>query len=168
MNFFTRILVGILTFLLWIFPKSDSLNFFYNRASLNRNQVIADVVDAINTQNVGKLQAMMCLNIRDSVTNLPTEIGKFYNEVLALTDGKLSNYSIEVDKDVLSMSRDEFGRMQQDILTITFFKGSVKYQIFVTWAICSRGPEAGIRRIALSNRETYEVVCKICATQYVA
>ena len=168
MNFFTRILVGILTFLLWIFPKSDSLNFFYNRASLNRNQVIADVVDAINTQNIGKLQAMMCLNIRDSVTNLPTEIGKFYNEVLALTDGKLSNYSIEVNKDVLSMSRPEFGRMQQDILSIIFYSNSKKYEIAITWAICSKGSEAGIRRIALGNMTDFVIMAEILATQYVA
>ena len=167
-NIFTKILVGILALLLWILPGSDSLNFFYNRASLDRNQVVADVVDAINTRNVGKLQAMMCLDIQENVADLPAEISNFYDAVLTLNGGPLTNYSIDIKKDVLAMSRPEFGRMQQDILTIVFYCNSKKYEIPVTWAICSKGPEAGIRRIALTNKTDFIAMNEIVATQYVA
>jgi len=168
-NFFLRIEIAILAFLLFLMPWAESLGlgFMYARRTVDHAQIAAEVVAAINAKDVQKLQSMMCLDINTNVDDLPVKIGEFCDAVLALTDGSLSSYTIEVNKDVLRMTRPEFGQMQQDIVTINFYFGSIWYRLPITWAIC-KGPEAGVRRIALGNMQNLEVLREIRAIQYVA
>ena len=139
----------------------------YARRTVDHAQIAAEVVAAINARDVEKLQSMMCLDINEHVDDLPVKIGEFCDAVLALTDGSLVNYTIEVHKDVLRMSRPEFGQMQQDIITLDFYSDNILYRLPITWAIC-KAPEAGIRRVALGNMQTLEVILEIKATQYLA
>ena len=165
MKFFTCILISVLTFLLCLFPNSGFLNFEYERLALDRTAIAKQVVDAINAKDINALEAMMCLNIEQNIENLPVKIGEFCDTVLSLANGKLTDYTLDIRKDVLYTS---WNRMQQDIIIINFYVGSIWYSIPVTWAICYRSPEAGIRRIALVNKTVFEIVSEICATENVA
>ena len=164
---FAKILAALISFLLWLFPNNDTLEFYRLREATDHNQIATDIVDAINARDAAKLQSMMCLNINECVDDLPSKIGEFCDTVLALTDGRLIDYSLDIRSDVLWMRRPEFGQMQQDIIIIHFYKESVWYSIPTAWAIC-KGPEAGIRRIAVVNKTVSEVLGEIIATQYVA
>ncbi|MDR2687555.1 MAG: hypothetical protein LBB75_07365 [Oscillospiraceae bacterium] len=110
---------------------------------------------------------MMCIDIKENVDDLPAKIGDFCDAVLALNGGPLTDYTIDIAKDVLSMSRPEFGSMQQDSLAITFYCDSKRYEVYITWAICI-GPESGIRRIAMANKTDRVLMSEIMASQYVA
>ncbi|MDR2687838.1 MAG: hypothetical protein LBB75_08800 [Oscillospiraceae bacterium] len=164
-SFFLRIEVAVLAFLLLLFPWAESLGlgFMYARRTVDHAQIAAEVVAAINARDIAKLQSMMCLDINEYVDGLPAKIGEFCDAVLALGNGRITDYSLDIRKDILRMSRPEFGQMQQDIIIIK----SVGYSLPIAWAIC-KGPEAGIRRMALVDETIRELVDEIKATQYVA
>jgi len=166
-NFFLRIEIAIVAFLIFLMPWAESLGlgFTYARLTVNHTQIAAEVVAAINTKDVEKLQSMMCLNIKDNVNDLPTKISDFCDAVLTVTDGKLTDSPLDIRKDVVRLTRPEFGQMQQDYIVIFFYKGSVRYAFSVTWAICL-SPEAGIRHISLYNQTDSVVISEIDATQY--
>ena len=86
---FNKIVVGILAFLLWIFPNDLGLRAMYQQRSFNMDNSICGVVEAINKSDANALEAMMCLNIKQNVEDLQGEIDK----ILDAIDEVIDSYS---------------------------------------------------------------------------
>ena len=133
----TKILIGILSFLLWIFPKSGILLAPYQSLTFPGEKVISErIINAIETRNIDALEAMMSKNLRKSVTNLSGEISMLVD----LIDGEITNYSWRG-----SSSSDESNlgaRISRKSWTIEFNTTTDSYRMNIGWVLVNnRRPE---------------------------
>jgi len=119
-------------------------------------------MDAIETRNIDALEAMMCLNIKQNVTDLRSEIDALIDAI----DGKVTEYDWKIEGGGYSGSRSG-KRIVQDNWGI-YFKTPVKnYRLLVYWEVANNfSPgETGIRRIRLVSETDDVLLNLISATE---
>jgi len=84
-----KIIVSILAFLLMIFPNSKYLIAEHQSLTFNMDASVSSVVNAFKAKDILTLEAMMCQNIKDNVSELRTRIGEMFDAI----DGDISSIS---------------------------------------------------------------------------
>jgi len=159
---FAKIIIGILAFLLWLFPSWKSVLADYQSRTFDSTKAATAVIDAITARDVAALEAMMCKNIVDNVSDLPGEIGKLYDAI-----GDLNGVTTRWSMGVYSGSRDGGKRISQSILEIHFSNSDGDFAVFISWETVNNfsPDEKGIRSIALFDKELHANAYEITATE---
>jgi len=140
-----KIILSILTFLLMLFPNCTRLQVEYRSREVARDITAANVVRAINARDIGTLEAMMCLNIKQNTSDLSGEIRKLINTI----DGEIVEFT-EESFGTYSANRNGGKSIHQTYLAIEFKTATVEnYRIYILLENYNsfQPDEMGIRRI---------------------
>lgn len=162
MKTISSIILTIVTFLLTIFPSSQSLLSYYQENVNNSNNEYEMIVSAFQKESVSELQALMCQNIKDNVDNLPEEIQKLYDAIEG-ENAEFSRRSIGGGDCHVTTDKGTISQIGIDIVVTTTTN---KYVIGIWWeSVNTVNPEEmGIRSIAISKLDPLESIHGIKAT----
>lgn len=145
---YSKFIIGLLTFLLMLFPNSGSLQYNYLIQTNHTNIAAPKIINAIKEKDVDALEALMCQNIKENVSNLPEEIGKLMDSI----DGEIINSSWENIGNYDAKHGDD-GAILQVNLVIYLTTSTDTYRLGIMWETANSfaKEEAGIRNIGLSE-----------------
>jgi len=126
--------------------KLSMFSYLRQRLSFSMNASVTKVMNAIKARDIAALEAMMCLNIKQNIEDLPGEIG----ELIDAIDGKITEYTWSRGGGTEMSDRD--GRlMDQDDSGIKFETTGGVYGLHITWEVANNyaPEETGIRVISL-------------------
>ena len=156
---FSKIMIGILAFLLTIFPNCASLQGQYQARTFDREAIQASIVVAIETRNVDALKAMMCKNIKDNVPDLSGKIGT----LIDMINGEV----IEFDwRSTGGYDKANNGkRISQTGWSLDIKTAAGEYRLGITWEISNNfaPEETGIRNMGLLFNEPGNLLALITA-----
>jgi len=144
---FTNIIVGILAFLLTLFPNWGSLQYNYLMQTNAPKIAAPKIMDAVLAKDIAALESMMCKDIKDNVPDLRTEISK----MLDLVDGAItgSRWTAFSGSYVIS---DGLGKTENQGSIDIYITTTVGYYCLgMVWETANSFAmeETGIRNIAL-------------------
>ena len=142
----SKIIAGIISFILFIFPNCKSALAYQQNASFNKDQVVIEIMDAVTTRDIEALQAMMCKNIKTNVPNLSVKIG----ELIDAIDGEILEFTPRTINAYYSNS-DSGKQISQIRLAMDIEAPTKNYLLSVMWEyVHNFSPdELGIRVINL-------------------
>ncbi|MDR2687715.1 MAG: DUF5104 domain-containing protein [Oscillospiraceae bacterium] len=76
-----KIIAGILAFLLWLFPWSNSLFGLHAQLSFDRDAVMDKIATCITDRNVETLESMMRPWFKANVSDLRDQLTQFYDAI---------------------------------------------------------------------------------------
>jgi len=162
-----KIIISILTFLLMLFPNWSGLLAEYQFRTFDMDTSVSMVMDAISAKDIGTIETMMCLNIKQNILDLPDEIGKLINAI----DGSIVEIS-PWRRNYSSTTANGRERLYFEQIKLDFKTSEKEYSLGIMWGIVnSLAPkEIGIRRIVLTDPSLFGtdgyVVATIHATEY--
>jgi len=163
---FTKMILSILAFLLLIFPNSVNLRADYQKRTFNMDASVSAVMDAIKAKDIDVLEAMMCKNIKQNVSDLRGEIGKLIDAI----DGDIVSVS-PWSRAYTSSTIDAKKQLFLQSIDLVFVTPEKEYKLGIMWGIVDTATpeERGIRSIALADLALYPsdgyLVAKISATE---
>lgn len=157
---YSKFLIGLLTFLLMLFPNSGSLQYNYLIQTNSTDIAAPKIINAIKEKDVDALEALMCRNIKENVINLPEEIRKLVDsidgEIISSSWKNMGNYNEDRGngKEILQVNLD-----------IYLTTSTSTYYLGIMWETANSfaKEEAGIRGIGLMVNG--RVLAKINATE---
>jgi len=123
----TKIIAGILTFLLWIMPWWSGLSGLRERLTFDRNAVMDKIIDYVQNQDVAGLEAMMRPWFKSNTTNLTAKLGEFYDAI----DGNI----VTVQKGTSEGSMNDRGIRSERLNFVVHMDGDANYSKYyiVIW-----------------------------------
>lgn len=151
-----KFLISLLAFLLMLFPHSTSLLSISQQITNNPNVVAPKMVNAIETRDIAALEALMCLNIKQNVKNLPAKIGELIDSI----DGDIIDTSWKDSGGSYEENRENGKTILQVGMEIFITTTTGTYVVGVWWeGINTFQPEeTGIRNIALLNPDGNKLI----------
>lgn len=158
---YKKFLIGLMAFLLMLFPNSGSLQYNYLVQTNHANIAAPKIINAIKEKDVDALEALMCQNIKENVKNLPEEINKLMNSI----DGEIINSSWNNVGNYDAKHGDD-GAILQVVMEIHLTTSTTTYFLGVTWETANSfaKEEAGIRNIGLLDINN-NLLARIYATE---
>jgi len=144
---FDKIIIGFLAFLLMIFPNWGNVRYAHLSRTNTPSVVAPKIIEAVKSNNISALEAMMCKNIKQNTADLRGEIGRLFDAV----DGDIITMTRESNGGSYSESRSN-KKIAQQILTFKITTTAPEtYVLIVTWEIANNfaKDEVGIRNIGL-------------------
>jgi len=146
----TTFIIGILSFLLAIFPSCGLLLAPYQSLTFPGEEVITEeIMNAIDSKDIAALEAMMSSKLKQSVKDLRGEIGA----ITAAIDGKIVDYSWN---GATIYDEANFGkRISRRTWEIKFDTAAKSYSLYISWVIVdNRTPdEVGMYSMILLDPE---------------
>jgi len=141
-----KIVVGILAFLLMLFPNWKSVRFQYLTITNNTSIAAPKIIDAVKRKDAAALEAMMCLNIKTNIPDLRGEVGRLLDAI----DGDMTEATWESSGSYQGAQQDG-RRLTQVILSFHFNTSTGTYFMGMTWETANnfKADEVGIRGIGL-------------------
>jgi len=84
---FTKIIAGVLSFLLWIFPLSSLLGGWQARLAFDRNAVMDQIATCVAARDVVTLESMMRPWFKTNIPDLTDKLNQFFDAI----DGDIVN-----------------------------------------------------------------------------
>ena len=78
---FNKIIAGILAFLLWLMPWSNTLFGLHAQFSFDRNAVMDKIATCVKNRDVATLESMMRPWFKANEPNLATKLGQFFDAI---------------------------------------------------------------------------------------
>lgn len=143
---YSKFLIGLMAFLLMLFPNSGSLQYNYLVQTNNTNIAAPKIINAIKEKDIDALEALMCQNIKNNVNNLPEEIGKLMDAI----DGEIIDSSWKAVGNYNENRGNGKAILQVD-LDIYLTTSEANYKLLIVWETANSfaKEEAGIRAIVL-------------------
>ena len=162
----TKFIISLLAFLLFLFPHSTSLLSISQQITNNSNVAAPKIINAIGTGDVAALEALMCLNIKQNVKNLPEKIGELFDAI----DGDITEVKWDDGGGSYEGNRENGKTILQVGMDIFITTTSGTYVVGVWWeGINTFQPEeTGIRNIGLSQTNPLKSLAIIRATEGVS
>jgi hypothetical protein len=144
---YSKFYIGLMAFLLMLFPNSGSLQYNYLVQTNHTNIAAPKIISAMKAKDIDALEELMCRNIKDNVNNLSVEISKLMDSI----DGEIINSSWENIGDY-NENRGNGKAILQVNLVICLSTSMNTYHLGVMWETANSfaKEEAGIRNIGLS------------------
>ena len=142
---FSKIITGILAFLLMLFPSWGGAQYSYLMRTNAASIAAPKIVSAVEARDVVALESMMCKNIKDNVPDLPGEIRNLIDAI----DGKITKSTWETAGGFTTNANGK--RIAQILIGISFTTSVGTYFLGVTWEIANdfAKDEIGIRNAGL-------------------
>jgi len=155
-----KLILGILAFLLTIFPGCGMLLTPYQSLTFPGEAIVTDdIMNAIVTRDIATLENMVSSDRKQTMEDLPGNIGKLIDTIEGeITDYQRSGVGYNYDK-------SEFGtRINRRNWDVVIETTTQSYTLIITWTVVNnRAPEeVGMRSISLLDLEGNEL-----ATTYV-
>jgi len=143
---YSKFYIGLMAFLLILFPNSGSLQYNYLVQTNHTNIAAPKIINAIKEKDVDVLEALMCQNITDNVNDLTEEINKLINSI----DGEIIDSSWNAVGNYNENRGDGRAILQVD-LDIYLTTSQANYKLLIVWETANSfaKEEAGIRAIVL-------------------
>ena len=150
-------IIKVLVFLLTLFPSSEFLLANYQNATYPGPTIITEsVMNALKTDDVATLEAMMNTYNKENIEDLHGKISAF----IKVIDGEIIEYTLGggYDKDYSGYSLRSWG---ENIITDT-----ESYYLIITWIVVNtRSPEkVGLSSITIFNSNN-NLLAEVCAPQ---
>ncbi|MEI6578839.1 MAG: DUF5104 domain-containing protein [Eubacteriales bacterium] len=157
---YSKFYIGLMAFLLMLFPNSGSLQFNYLVQTNSTDIAAPKIISAIKEKDVDALEALMCQNIKENVNNLPEEISKLMDSI----DGEIINSSWK-NTGNYNENRGNGKAILQVNLDIYLTTSTSTYYLGIMWETANSfaKEEAGIRGIGLMVDG--RILAKINATE---
>jgi len=154
-----KIIAGILAFLLWIFPNWSSLQNRYELLTFSWEATANNIMNAVKTNDITALEAMMCRNIKQNIADLPGEISKLLDTI----DGEITTFTWKTFG-AFTASHGIGKSLGQMTLAIDFTTSAGSYRLGMMWEYSNsfQPKEKGIRNISVHSEG--EVLALITAT----
>jgi hypothetical protein len=158
---YSKFLIGLMAFLLMLFPNSGSLQYNYLVQTNHTNIAAPKIINAIKEKDVDALEELMCQNIKDNVNDLPEQISKLMDSV----DGEITHSSWDVVGSYDANHGDD-GAILQTNLDIYLTTSNATYKLLIMWETANSfaKEEAGIRGIAMLDQDN-NLFVRINATE---
>ena len=143
---YSKFLIGLMAFLLMLFPNSASLQYNYLIQTNSTDIAAPKIISAIKAKDVDALEELMCQNIKENVSDLPEKIGELMEaingEIIDSSWKNMGNYS---------ENRGDGGAILQVDLGIYLTTSEANYKLLIVWETANSfaKEEAGIRAIVL-------------------
>lgn len=159
----TKFLISLLAFLLFLFPHSTSLLSINQQLTNSTNVAAPKIMNAIETGDVAALEALMCLNIKQNVKNLPEKI----NELLDAIDGEIIEASWVHSGGSYSGNRENGKTINQSGVDVLITTTTGTYVVGVWWETINtfQPEETGIRSIGLAQTNPLKTLAILRATE---
>jgi len=153
-------IIGLLAFMLMLFPNSGGLQYQYQMRTFDTVTTLNSIMDAIETRDVNALEAMMCRNIKRNVGDLPGKIG----ELIDAVDGKITGWDWWPNSGYDGAKSGK--KIMQKGWTIQLETVNGSYFLVVRWEIANNfaPEEIGMRAIALFDKDN-KLLADIKATE---
>ena len=165
-SMFRNFIASILAFLLMLFPNWGSLQSMYLMQIFDLDAITSNIMNAIETRNTDALENMMCQNIKDSVVDLPGEIGAFIDAI----DGKVTEYRRTSPGAYEETKNGK--RIIQRRWDINFKTSTADYKLMIVWEAANNFAieETGARAMVLLKITPPDNtrLADICATEGVS
>lgn len=153
-NFLAKIISGIIAFLYMLFPNWGTVQYSYLQINNNTNIAAPKIIEAVKARDIGALEAMMCLNIKQNAENLPEKIGELIDSI----DGEIIESSWESYGSSYDIGKDNKTVLQGGI-AINLITSTGTYIVGVWWETANTfaREETGIRSIRLLDSNLNEL-----------
>jgi len=152
-------IIGILAFLLTIFPNCASLQGQYQARTFDREAIQASIVIAIEARDIDTLRAMMCKNIKDNVPDLSSKIGA----LIDMIDGEIIGLGWRSTGGYDKANNGK--KISQTDWSLDIETTAGEYRLGITWEIANNfaPEETGIRNMGLLFNEPGNLLALITA-----
>jgi len=156
-------IISLLAFLLMLFPHSTSLLSISLQITNNTNVAAPKIINAIETSDVAALEALMCLNIKQNIDDLPVKIGELFDAI----DGDIIEISWKERGGSYEENRENGKTILQIGMEFLITTTTGTYVICVWWEVINtfQPEETGIRSIGLSQTNPLKSLAIISAIE---
>jgi hypothetical protein len=148
LDLLNKIVIGIIAFLLTLFPSDRNLQYLELQRTNNTNIAAPKIANAFIEKDVDALEAMMCLNIKENTEDLQDKI----SEMMDAVDGEITDYTWKTMGSYSETQKDR-RQMLQVVLDIYLTTDAGTYRLDIMWETANNFAieEVGIRNIAITD-----------------
>lgn len=162
-NFFAKIISSVIAFLFMLFPNNGALQYSHLQITNHTNIAAPKIIVAVKARDIDALEAMMCLNIKQNVENLPEKIG----EMLDLIKGDIIESSWESGGGSYDERHKDGKAIIQSGIDIYLTTTEGNFYLGICWETANSFAmeEVGIRSIGLAQTNPLKTLAILRATE---
>ena len=159
---FNNFIIGVLAFLLMIFPNWGSVQYEYLARTNSASIVAPKIIEAIKSNDIDTLESMMCGNIKKNTKNLHGEIKKMLDAI----EGTITKIERRPGGGSYTETRKNGDAISQVGLDFTITTTKQTYAIGGCWEVANtfNKKEVGFRTIGLGTLDPLKSLVSITAT----